>query len=162
MSALSISISLAIKNDPSQQESLNKGIQLNKCHQTAAMLIDCSEELLQRYERIRQGMLGVTKPSNPDKEWASDCQKLHALFDTQESRTKQQINRLLSEESSSIGDLRTGDINRSISKDIWTAFAKEGGAVKEDIEGANEKAWNEMAGRAQSDIRRLMRHIEES
>lgn len=126
------------------------------------MLIDESEKFLQRYEKLRQRILNVNGPSNPVKEWTGDCQKLHDLFSRQESRTKEQINGLLSKETSPKGHLRTGVFKRSSSQDIWSLFAKEGGdTVKESIEEVNEKSWNETAGRARSDVRRLMRHIED-
>lgn len=106
---------------------------------------------------MRQKIHDVNEPSNPDKEWVGDCRKLHDLFDSQESRTKQQINSHIS-----IGCRRTEYANPSTSKDVWTIFAEAGETVKENVEGAQGTAWTEIAGRVKSDVQRLMRHIEES
>lgn len=162
ISALTISNNRPIKNDELQQRFLNKGVQLNRCYRTAAILIDDSEKFLQRYERIHFGMLGVNGPPNPVNEWTGDCQKLHELIGTQEYRTTEQINHLLFEASSLIDDLRAGDLNSAISRDIWTLFAKREGAVKESMDRVNEISWTKMAGQALNDIQRLMRHVGES
>lgn len=163
LSALSIGTNLPIKNDESQKISLNKEMQLDKFYRTAAMLIDDSEKLFQRYERIRQGIFGVDGPLNSVREWTGDCQKLHDLLGTQCSRMKQHINHLLSEASSTVGNLSARYIDRSISQDIWTFFSNGGGdAVTEGMARANAQAWTKMAEQALNDIQRLMRHVEEN
>ena len=135
----------------------------NKLYHSAAMLINDSEKLFQRYERICQGMFGVNGLRNPVREWTGDCQKLHDLFGMQESRMKLQITHLLSEASSPIGDLRAGNVDCPISREIWGLFANEGeGAVMTSSGKLNEKAWTKMARQALNDIQRLLGHVEES
>lgn len=127
------------------------------------MLINDSEKLFRMYERVRQKMFGVNGPPNPVREWSGDCQKLHDLFITQESKMKLQINHLLSEASSPIGDLQAGNVDCTISREIWTLFANEGeGAVKKSTAKPDEKAWTKMARQALNDIQRLLGHVEES
>lgn len=157
ISALTIGASLLITNDESQQQSLDKRGQVHKYYQTTSTLIDCSEQLLRRYERTQQGIHDVNEPSNPEKEWVGDCQKLRDLFDLKESRTKQQMNNHIS-----VGYRRAEYLNPSTSEEVWTVFAEAGDAVKEKVEGAQEPSWTETAGRLKSDVQRLMRHVEES
>ena len=162
ISALSTHASALTKMDELQQKSLDRRGSVNRQHQSAATMIHSSQRLLQRYERLRQERFDVNESSTPEKEWVDDCRKFHDLFDMQESRTKEQVNDLLSGEAASVRDDGNEDIARAFPKDVWTLFAGEGGMVKEDLEGANGKTWTEITKRAQRDVRRLLRHIEES
>lgn len=162
ISALSIVINLPLKTIKLQEQPWNYEVQLNKVNRTAAMLIDDSENLSQRYERIRRKILSMNGPPNPAREWTGDFQILHHLFDSHDSGMKQQMSHLLSEAYSPIGDLRDGYIDRSISRDVWTILAnQEGDEVMECMPRANEKAWTKLAGQALNDMHRLMRHVEE-
>ncbi len=159
ISAISTSIIVPVLDDESPQQPLDRKFRL---HQAVASLIDGSEQLLQRYDKIRQGLLDIKEPSYPGKEWADDCGKLYNLFDMEESRTKQQLNNLLSKRAPSSGAEKSGDTKFSNPEDIWTLFAEDGGtAKKKTTEGVEEKAWAEIARRAERDVRRLMRHIEQ-
>lgn len=162
ISALFIGTNFKIKNGKLQENSWNNEVEFNKFYSTAAMLIDDSENILERYQRMSGKIFGINRPPNPAREWTGDFPILHDLFDTQDLGMKQQINRFLSEASSSVGDQRDGCIDRSISKDIRTFLANEGGdMVTKGMARANGIAWTEMAGRALNDIERLMKHVEE-
>jgi hypothetical protein len=124
------------------------------------MLIDSSEQLVRRYEKMRQEMLDMNEPSDPRKEWVGDCQKLHDIFGIQETLTKQQLDRLLSKKASSSREAKTDNNGRTI-PNVWTLLTEDGGAIKENSGLVKETAWTDIAGRAQSDIRRLMKHLEE-
>lgn len=163
ISALSVTTNFPTNSGELRHKFSEKGVQLGRCHQTAVTLIDGSERFLQEYERICREMSGMIGPSNPVKGWTGDCQKLRNVFVTQESRTNEQINGLLFKHSLPAGNIMTGEVHGSTSQDIWTLFAdEEGDGAKKSIEGGNGMTWNEVAERADSDIRRLMRHVEKS
>lgn len=103
----------------------------------------------------------MNEPFSPHKEWVGDCQKLHGILGMQKGLTKQHVDRLLSKKASSIGEAKSENNGQFIPKDVWTQFTEDGGAIKEGGKGAKETAWTDIARRAQSDVRRLMRHLEE-
>lgn len=81
----------------------------------------------------------------------------------QESRTKRKIRCLLTEETSSGAGIEENENEGSPnSKDVWTLFAEKCDVEKENIEKSTRRAWAEIARRVQSDVRRLMKNIEET